>query len=53
MAVGTRQTAEAPVVRTGTQARQAVTGHGVRYVLLLSTTAAILLLAAIGFYYFH
>jgi hypothetical protein len=36
-----------------TQAREGVTGHGVRYVLLISTTAVVVLLAAIWLYYFH
>ena len=42
-----------PVVRTKTQAREGVTGHGVRYVLLISTTAVIVLFAAIWIYYFN
>ena len=41
------------MVRTTTQAREGVTGHGVRYVLLISTTAVVVLLAAIWLYYFH
>ena len=54
MATSTNQsTTETPVVRTTTQAREGVTGHGVRYVLLISTTAVVVLLAAIWLYYFH
>jgi hypothetical protein len=44
---------ETPVVRNTTQAREGVTGHGVRYVLLISTAAVVVLFAAIWFYYFH
>ena len=47
------QQTETPVVRTTTQARDGVTGHGVRYVLLISTAAVIVLLAAVWVYYFH
>jgi hypothetical protein len=53
MAAATRNSAGTPVVKTGTEARQGETGHGVRYVLLFGTIAAILLLAAIAVYYFH
>jgi hypothetical protein len=38
---------------TTTQARESVTGHGVRYVLLISTAAVIVVFAAIWLYYFH
>ncbi len=48
-----QETVETPVVRTTTQARQSVTGHGVRYVLLISTAAVVVLFAAIWLYYFH
>lgn len=44
---------EAPVVRTTTEARDAVTGHGVRYVLLFGTGAVIVLFAIIWLFYFH
>ena len=53
MARQVNQQTETPVVRTTTQAREGVTGHGVRYVLLISTTAVVVLLAAIWLYYFH
>jgi hypothetical protein len=54
MATSTNQGAqETPVVRTTTQAREGVTGHGVRYVLVISTAAVIILFGAIGLYYFH
>jgi hypothetical protein len=53
MATGTnRSTDETPVVRTATQAREGVTGHGVRYVLVISTTLVVVLFAAIWLYYF-
>ena len=54
MATGTNQsTRETPVVRTTTQAREGVTGHGVRYVLVISTALVVVLFAAIGLYYFR
>jgi hypothetical protein len=40
-----------PVVPT-TQARQGVTGHNVRYVLVISTLAIVVAFAAIWLYYF-
>jgi len=52
MATSTNQN-EAPVVRTTTQAREGVTGHGVRYVLMISTASVVVLLALIWLYYFH
>jgi hypothetical protein len=48
-----QETVETPVVRSTTQAREGVTGHGVRYVLLISTAALVVLFAAIWLYYFH
>jgi hypothetical protein len=48
-----QDTGETPVVRTTTQARDGVTGHGVRYVLLISTLSVIVLFALIWLYYFH
>ena len=54
MATGTNQsTTETPVVRTATQAREGVTGHGVRYVLMISTASVVILLALLWLYYFH
>jgi hypothetical protein len=53
MATSTNQgTRETPVVRNRTEARSAVTGHGVRYVLMIGTAAVIVLFAAIWLYYF-
>jgi succinate dehydrogenase hydrophobic anchor subunit len=43
---------ETPVVRTTTQAREGVTGHGVRYVLMISTTAVVVAFVAIWLFYF-
>ena len=43
----TQETVETAVVRTTTQAREGVTGHGVRYVLLTSTALVVILFAAI------
>lgn len=54
MATRTNQTRpETPVVRTTTQAREGVTGHGVRYVLMISTAAVVVLFAAVWLFYFH
>ena len=53
MAAGTRPTGtEAPVVKTATEAREGVTGHGVRYVLGWSTVAVIVIFAALWLFYF-
>jgi hypothetical protein len=46
-------TSEAPIVRTATQAREGVTGHGVRYVLTISTAAVVVLFGALWLFYFH
>jgi hypothetical protein len=48
-----RQPAETPVVKTATEAREGVTGHGVRYVLFFGTGAVIVLFIAIWLFYFH
>ena len=54
MATGTNQsTTETPVVRTTTQAREGVTGHGVRYVLTISTVAVIVIFGALWLLYFR
>ena len=54
MATGTNQsTTETPVVRTTTQAREGVTGHGVRYVLVISTAAVVVIFGALWLFYFH
>jgi hypothetical protein len=54
MAAGTRQTgSEAPVVKTATEAREGVTGHGVRYVLAWSTAAVVAIFAALWLFYFR
>jgi hypothetical protein len=54
MATSTNQsTPEIPVVRTTTQAREGVTGHGVRYVLMISTAAVVVIFAALWLVYFH
>jgi hypothetical protein len=44
---------ETPIVRTAPQARQGVTGHNVRYVLLFSTAAVIVIFAALWLFYFR
>lgn len=44
---------ETPVVKSTTAARQGVTGHNVRYVLLIGTTAVIVIFAALWLFYFH
>jgi hypothetical protein len=48
-----RTSTETPVVRNTTEARQGVTGHNVRYVLLIGTTAVIVLFAALWLFYFR
>ena len=54
MATSTNQgTTETPVVLTTTQAREGVTGHGVRYVLVISTAAVVVIFAALWLFYFH
>ena len=54
MATSTNQsTSETPVVRTTTQAREGVTGHGVRYVLVISTAAIVVIFGALWLFYFH
>ena len=46
-------TTETAVVRTTTQAREGVTGHGVRYVLVISTAAIVVVFAALWLFYFQ
>jgi hypothetical protein len=41
------------IVRSTTEARDAVTGHNVRYVLYIGTAAVVVIFAALWFYYFH
>ena len=41
------------VVLTTTEARQGVTGHGVRYVLVISIAAIGLIFGALWMFYFH
>jgi hypothetical protein len=54
MATRTNQSpSETPVVLTTTQAREGVTGHGVRYVLVISTTAVVVIFGALWLFYFH
>ena len=54
MATRTNQsTLETPVVRTTTQAREGVTGHGVRYVLVISTAAIVVIFGALLLFYFR
>ena len=54
MATRTNQSdVETPVVRTTTQAREGVTGHGVRYVLTISTAAVVVIFAGLWLFYFH
>ena len=54
MATGTNQsTTETPVVRTTTQAREGVTGHGVRYVLTISTALVVVIFGALWLFYFR
>jgi len=48
-----RAETETPIVRTATEAREGVTGHNVRYVLLFGTAAVIVIFAALWLFYFH
>ena len=48
-----RADTETPIVRTTTQAREGVTGHNVRYVLLFGTLGVIVIFAALWLFYFH
>jgi len=48
-----QSTSDTPVVRTTTQAREGVTGHGVSYVLAISTAAIVVIFAALWLFYFH
>jgi hypothetical protein len=41
-----------PIVKSATEAREGVTGHNVRYVLILSTCGIILLFAGLWLYFF-
>jgi hypothetical protein len=51
---GTRPTSgEAPVVKSATEAREGVTGHGVRYVLTISTIAVAVIFAGLWLFYFN
>jgi hypothetical protein len=48
-----RTETETPIVRTATEAREGVTGHNVRYVLLFGTAAVIVIFAALWLFYFR
>jgi hypothetical protein len=48
----TQTETEHPVVTTTDRAREGVTGHGVRYVLVISTLAVIVIFAAVWLFYF-
>jgi hypothetical protein len=43
---------EPQIVRTATEARQSVTGHNVRYVMIGSTAAIVIIFAGLWLYYF-
>jgi hypothetical protein len=47
-----RTRTETPIVRTATEAREGVTGHNVRYVLLIGTAAVVVIFAALWLFYF-
>ena len=54
MATSTNQArTETPVVKTATEAREGVTGHNVRYVLMISTAAIVVIFAGLWLFYFH
>lgn len=43
---------ERPIVKTETQAREGVTGHNVRYVLIASLAGIIIVFAGLWLYFF-
>ena len=43
---------EKPIVTTTTRAREGVTGHNVRYVLLTSVVLLVIVFGGLWFYYF-
>ena len=47
-----RTETERPVVTTTNRAREGVTGHGVRYVLLVSTLAVIVIFGGLWLFFF-
>ncbi len=53
MATSTRPTSETPIVKTTTEAREGVTGQGVRYVLFWSVGAVVVIFGGLWFFYFH
>jgi hypothetical protein len=54
MASSTNQTSsETPVVKSTVEAREGVTGHGVRYVLMISTAAVVVIFVGLWLFYFH
>jgi hypothetical protein len=53
MATSTRPTSETPIVKTTTEAREGVTGQGVRYVLIWSVAAVVVIFGGLWFFYFH
>jgi hypothetical protein len=53
MATSTRPTSEAPIVKTATEAREGVTGQGVRYVLFWSIAAVVVIFGGLWLFYFH
>lgn len=48
-----RSSSDAPIVRTTTQAREGVTGHNVRYVLMVSTVSVVVIFGGLWLFYFH
>jgi hypothetical protein len=46
------QSTERPIVTTADRAREGVTGHNVRYVLVISIAAVAVLFGALWLYYF-
>ena len=49
----TRANDETPIVTTPDRARAAVTGHNVRYVLLISMLGVVVAFGALWLFYFH
>jgi hypothetical protein len=52
MSRGAAMNDDTPIVKSTTEAREAVTGHNVRYVLMISLAGTAIILAGLWFYYF-
>jgi hypothetical protein len=53
MATTNQSSSETPVIKSTVEARGSVTGHGARYVLMISTAAVIVIFVGLWLFYFH